>query len=180
MALERLIAFGAKRFWILGWCGSIQPDLKVGDWVVPVSAFSEEGTSPHYPIGKEGPHWDAQLGRKMTQALEERGIPFEAGPVWSTDAPFRETPSKVKAYQSEGVLAVEMEMSALMTVGIYRAVSVVGLLVVSDELSELTWRPGFSNPRLKEHSRLAAEMLWALATASTPKEGSGEKGGPSE
>jgi hypothetical protein len=33
------------------------------------------------------------------------------------------------------------------------------LLVVSDELSELKWNPGFSNSRLKKGSRAAAELL---------------------
>ena len=84
--------------------------------------------------------------------------------VWTTDAPYRETPNKVLAYQQQGVLAVEMEMSALMTLAVYRGVSMAGLLVVSDELFEMKWKPGFSNPLLKKNSRAAARALLAAIT----------------
>jgi uridine phosphorylase len=80
---------------------------------------------------------------------------FQEGPVWSTDAIFRETRDKVRHYQDQGVLAVEMELSALFTVGKYRGVEVGGILVVSDELTTLTWRPGFKDERF-EKGRVAA------------------------
>jgi hypothetical protein len=40
-----------------------------------------------------------------------------------------------------------METSALFTVGGCRGIEVAALLVVSDDLSSLTWRPGFKDPR---------------------------------
>ena len=46
MGMEKLIALGANRIWVLGWCGSLQPHLRIGDLVVPVSALSEEGNLP--------------------------------------------------------------------------------------------------------------------------------------
>jgi purine-nucleoside phosphorylase len=84
------------------------------------------------------------------------------GTVWTTDAPYRETPTKVKTYQDKGVLAVEMEMSALMTLAMYRAVRLSGLLVVSDELFDLKWHSGFKSPQLKKTSRVAGEVLLRL------------------
>ena len=68
----------------------------------------------------------------------------------------------MRDYQRRGILAVEMEMSALMTLAIYRAVSMTGLLVVSDELFDLKWRPGFSDPSLTEASRTAGEVILGL------------------
>lgn len=84
------------------------------------------------------------------------------GRVWTTDAPYRETLSKVTSYQHQGVLAVEMEMSALMTVAAYRGVKLAGLLVVSDELFNLTWHAGFKNPVFKTKRELAAQTLLGL------------------
>lgn len=63
----------------------------------------------------------------------------------------------------QGILAVEMEISALMTVAIYRSIAMAGLLVVSDELFQLKWRPGFSNSLLKKSSRAAGKVLLRLA-----------------
>ena len=162
MGMEKLIAMGARRIWVLGWCGSIQPDLKVGDLVLPTQAVSEEGTSQHYPIGKEKAGADQALTRILGEALDREGRTYRTGKVWTTDAPYRETPSKVSEYGRKGVLAVEMEMAALMTLSRYRSVRLAGLLVVSDELADLKWRPGFRDPRFKAMSRFAADFLFGF------------------
>ncbi|MBN2123547.1 MAG: nucleoside phosphorylase [Deltaproteobacteria bacterium] len=165
MAAEKIIALGAKRLWVLGWCGSLQPDLRIGDIVIPEGALAEEGTSSHYPIGGRAPRTDEQLNKCIEEALQGRKRPFRKGTVWTTDAPYREVPGKVTAYGARGVLAVEMEMSALMTVALFRGVGLAGLLVVSDELHELRWRHGFGDPRLKEGCRLAGDVLVEMAAS---------------
>jgi uridine phosphorylase len=159
MVMEKLIALGATRIWVVGWCGSLQPDVKIGDLVIPTAAHSEEGTSTHYPVPGRRPESDARLNGRLQDALRTKGLPFRTGEVWTTDAPYRETLDKVKRYQRLGVLAVEMEMSALMTVALFRSVSVAALLVVSDELFDLKWKPGFSDPLLDKRARAAAEIL---------------------
>jgi hypothetical protein len=60
-----------------------------------------------------------------------------------------------------------MEMSALMTLAIYRNVKLAGLLVISDELFDLKWHSGFNNPKLKQISRLAGELLLNLVESSS-------------
>jgi purine-nucleoside phosphorylase len=162
MGMEKLIAMGARRIWVLGWCGSIQPDLKVGDLVLPTQAVSEEGTSQHYPIGKKKAGTDQVMTRILGESLDREGHTYRTGAVWTTDAPYRETPSKVSEYGRKGVLAVEMEMAALMTLSRYRSVRLAGLLVVSDELADLKWRPGFRDPRFKAMSRFAADFLFGF------------------
>lgn len=162
MGMEKMIALGAQRIWTVGWCGSLQPNLRIGDLVMPSTALSEEGTSHHYPIGENVPSTDEELGQILGEALAKQKQSFVRGPVWTTDAPYRETPLKVKAYQERDILAVEMEMSALMTLAIYRAVKLSGLLVVSDELFDLEWHSGFSSPKRKKTSRLAGEVLLNL------------------
>ena len=162
MVMEKLIALGAKRICVFGWCGSLQPDLRIGDFVIPLHAIAEEGTSRHYPVGQSKPGTDPGLNQILEQALDQEGLYFQKGAVWTTDAPYRETESKVKAYLEKGVLAVEMEMSALMTLGVYRSVKVSGLLVVSDELFDLKWHRGFSSPLFKKRCELAGNLLLGL------------------
>ena len=165
MAMEKLIVLGAKRIWVLGWCGSLQPHIPIGHIVVPTGAVSEEGTSPHYPIGERPLESDERLNRMLGEALERRGLAFSKGMVWTTDAIYRETPGKVKDYQARGILCVEMEISALMTLALYRSVSMTGLLVVSDELFDFKWRHGFSNPQLKKSSGGAGQTLLEVAAS---------------
>ena len=167
IAMEKLIVLGAKRIWVLGWCGSLQPDLLIGHLIIPTGAVSEEGTSRHYPILDRTLESNTELNCILEEALLQKGLPFSKGSVWTTDAPYRETPEKVKAYRNQGILSVEMEISALMTVALYRSVAMAGLLVVSDELFDLKWRPGFSNPLLKKNSRVAGKILLGLAGTLT-------------
>jgi len=169
IALEKLIVLGAKRIWVLGWCGSLQPTIRIGHLIIPTAAISEEGTSSHYPMGEKSLESDSELNRILEKELRRHPFPFRKGPIWTTDALYRETPYKVKHYQAQGILAVEMEISALMAVAHYRSVAMAALLVVSDELFELKWRPGFSDPFMRKTSRSAAEILLNIAGSLTRK-----------
>ncbi len=162
MGLEKIVALGATRLWVLGWCGSLQSFLRVGDMVIPTGAIPEEGTSLHYPTPSGPLHTDHDLNLILQEALRKEGHTCTMGKVWTTDAPYRETRGKVKSYQDQGVLAVEMEMSALMTVAAYRGVKLSGLLVVSDELFKPTWHSGFNDPVFMAKRRIAARALFGL------------------
>ena len=47
--MEVLIVLGAKKIIGFGFCGAIVSDLKIGEIFIPSKAYSEEGTSPHFP-----------------------------------------------------------------------------------------------------------------------------------
>jgi uridine phosphorylase len=163
LVLERLIAMGAEKILAFGCCGSLQPHLGVGSLVVPTEALCEEGTSPHYPLpeGTKGKA-DDQIVQLCLARGRERKFNAVSGKVWTTDALFRETRGKTRKYSEEGILAVEMEMSALLTVAAYRGVRLGGFMVVSDELASLKWKTGFLNPFFwlasKKAARLAVEV----------------------
>ena len=165
LILEKLIALGSKAIVVFGWCGSLQSDLKIGDWVLPTSARSEEGTSTHYPMDSATYVPDADLVASLQDYCVQNGLSVRPGPVWTTDAPLRETVDKVHAYGKDGVLAVEMEMSALFHVAAYRKVRLVSLLAVSDELFTLKWQPGFSSIPFKSSCRQATDALLDFCTS---------------
>jgi uridine phosphorylase len=159
--LEELIAFGVRRVVFLGYCGSIQDRMDIGDVVLPTGSLREEGTSYHYrPRGAEC-RPDGELLDSLHRCLKERGVVVARGTVWTTDALYRETAKKIEKYRREGVLAVEMEISALFAVGMMRRVQVVALLLVSDQFSREGWTVGFFHPRLLERERLIAQMMIA-------------------
>jgi len=162
IVLEKLIALGAQRIWMVGWCGSLQPDLRIGDLIIPTTALCEEGTSAHYPADEKNKQTNPGLNEYLKSTLQRANLPFLAGPVWTTDAIYRETQDKVADYRSKGILAVEMEMSALITVAAYRSAALAGVLVVSDELSSLVWRPGFMDKAIRKRSRDACTAILDL------------------
>jgi uridine phosphorylase len=163
VGIEKLIALGAERIWVLGWCGALDPNLSIGDIVIPSKAFSEEGTSALYTRGLVEPAADPYLVSRLEASLEKNQVPALKGPIWTTDGLYRETPSKIRAYRALGALAVEMELSALMSVARFRSVALAALLVVSDELSPTGWRPGFSDPRLRKACETAGSVVMELA-----------------
>jgi purine-nucleoside phosphorylase len=117
------------------------------------------------PEGEKGKADDQIIQLCLAQSRNRK---FEAisGRVWTTDALFRETRGKTKKYSKEGILAVEMEMSALLTVAAYRGIRLGGFMVVSDELASLKWKTGFLNPFFwhasKKAVRLAIEVCSLL------------------
>ena len=150
MIVESLGVWGVEKILFIGWCGAISHRLKAGDIIVPDSAIVDEGTSGHYGDPSCRVALPARpLVHKARLALQHHGAPFHGGAVWTTDAIFRETVEKVKYYQEKGALAVEMELSAIFTVAGFREMEAAGILVVSDELSDYQWRPGFKSPAFK-------------------------------
>ncbi len=156
MVLETLIAWGAKKIIFLGWCGSIAEKVKIGDIIVATSAIIDEGTSGHYQDDDTVLTFPAKpMVTELNDALKRNQVNFHNGTIWSTDAIYRETREKVKYYQRQQAIGVEMEISALFTVAKFRGVDVGALAVVSDELASFKWRPGFKLDEFK-NGRMAA------------------------
>jgi uridine phosphorylase len=134
MMMEEMAACGAYEFWGFTAGGSLQERAPLGTCIIPTSAIAEEGTSAHYmqPDTRFVPN--ADMVQMVVGACRAEGLEPLTGPVWTTDAPYRETLAKIEAYQRQGVLAVEMETSAMYMFGQVRDVAVCNVLVVSDEL----------------------------------------------
>jgi uridine phosphorylase len=76
-------------------------------------ALRDEGTSYHYLPPSDYSYINKELLEKLDGAFSESAIPVCRGATWTTDAPFRETGVAIEQAQSQGILAVEMEASAL-------------------------------------------------------------------
>lgn len=155
---EEMAVLGMRYLVGIGYCGSLQPDLPVSALVIAGACVREEGTSYHYLAAHEavGP------SPRVVEALRAAGAAdARVGRHWSTDAIYRETRDKVRAYAAEGVLAVDMEAAALYAVARYRGFQAALLLVVSDELWQEPWRPGFAETGAA--SRRALAIAWEAA-----------------
>lgn len=175
LVLERMIALGARRFIAVGWCGALQSSVRIADVVLPTSAASEEGTSRHYPVpapaAGEARSPSTPLLEVLRSTMAPTGLKLHEGMVWTTDAPFRETRSKVLRFQSEGVLAVDMETSALLTVAAFRKVEIAVALVTSDDLSGLKWVHGFREPAFHEARKLVLQSTLAALRLAAKSSG---------
>jgi uridine phosphorylase len=166
MVLENLIARGAGTIFVFGWCGSISAGLAIGDIVVVEAGLSDEGTSKNYmETGGDFPLIlpDPALKALLYNGLHKRKVPFKSGTVWTTDAIYRETPRKIEFFRDMGAVGVDMECAALFAVARFRGVKIAAILVVSDELSILTWKPGFKSKQFKAVRKQVSDLLLDLS-----------------
>lgn len=156
---EALIAAGIKNMLIFGEAGSISSEVDIGQIVVPTFAIREEGTSYHYLPQNVEAKPSRKLLKNIRELLREIGVPFKEGGVWTTDAPFRETMTKVLTYSKAGILAVEMECSALFCLSTYRRTNCAALLIITDTLWEGKWKPAFSEQKVIDMEKRMSEIL---------------------
>ena len=156
MVMEDLIALGTRTLIGLGLAAATQPNIEVGDLILPTSAMRLEGTSHHYlpPEVEAAP--TGRVAEALREACEEVGARYHIGPICSTDAPYRETRSMIEQLLRGGVLGIDMETSALFSIGQYRGVETGCLLVASTNLIKDDGDPGFYHERLGDSMRRAA------------------------
>ena len=93
--------------------GLILPKQKPPFFVLIERALRDEGTSYHYLPPSDYSYINNELLAMLNDAFSELAIPVYRGATWTTDAPFRETGVAIEQAKSQGILAVEMEASAL-------------------------------------------------------------------
>lgn len=136
MTMEELIACGATRFVSAGACGVLSPNIASPALILADSAIRDEGTSFHYLPPAPEIELDRAEVMRFAEMISERVGPPHVGKVWTTDGLYRETKTKLTSYRDRGVIAVEMEISALAAVARRRQVGYVGLLYALDNLSK--------------------------------------------
>jgi len=159
LVMEKLIALGARRIIMMGWCGAIDPDFSIGDIIVPKGAVSGEGTSKYYGDVKR-PQSSSEGRNSLTRMLAAAQLPWKDGDIWSTDAPYRESRAFLQQLcREEHVVGVDMEFSALCSVASFRNIDFNAVLIVSDELWSSKWNPGFKNTIFRERCTRLLDCL---------------------
>lgn len=114
IVMEELIMIGAKRFIRTGTCGGVRRGLKTGDVVVATAAVPADGSTRTYLHGDPfAPAADFELTRALVDNARARGIEPNPGVVQSVDVFYNTDPDYASKMRSRGVIAVEMEASAL-------------------------------------------------------------------
>lgn len=157
--LEEAIACGVNTIVEVGISGGIQPNLQLGDVIVVTGAVRDEGTSHHYFPSHVPVESDIGIKNRIIERLTKEGIRYFVGPVWSTDAVYRETWGKIQRFKKEGVLAVNMETSAILAIAKYRNVRAASVQVVSDVLAEDGWHIAFGDKSVKESTRSLLKIV---------------------
>lgn len=137
IVFEELCQLGCKKLMRVGTCGGLQPHHALGDLIIALTAVPADSTAAHLVAGE--PHcptaaWELIHG--AVHVAKEAGQPMHVGPIVSTDLFYNPDEGQYGRWSNRGVLAVEMEASALFTVGALRGVQAGCLLTVSDIVVE--------------------------------------------
>lgn len=121
---EQLRVSGAGVILGLTSAGRVSPSLPLPSFVVVTSAVRDEGTSFHYLPSAEKVDCPTPITDLLTEEVRRLGSTAVQGPVWTTDAPYRETAAQLQRNAAAGVLAVEMQAASLFAFAIARQASV--------------------------------------------------------
>ncbi|HEX9609524.1 MAG TPA: purine-nucleoside phosphorylase [Candidatus Limnocylindria bacterium] len=137
IVVEELLRLGAQQLVRVGTCGGIAPGLKTGDLVVATAACPTDGATATYLHGEAyAPAADFALTRALVDAAGRAGIGVRAGLVASVDVFYNPDADYAQRWRDRGVLAFEMEASALFYLAARSGVQAGCALTVSDVLSE--------------------------------------------
>jgi purine-nucleoside phosphorylase len=137
IVVEELLRLGARRLIRTGTCGGIAMGLQTGDLVIATGACPVDGATRTYLHGEAyAPVPDFELTRALVDAAAAEGIAAQTGLVASVDVFYNPDDDYAKRWRERGVLAFEMEASALFFLAARNGVQAACALTVSDVLSE--------------------------------------------
>lgn len=113
LVAEELFASGCRFLISVTSAGQVTQVARPPYFVLIERALRDEGTSYHYKAPSPYSELRPELLQMLRGAFDKHSVPVARGTAWTTDAPFRETATEIERHRSAGVLAVEMEASAL-------------------------------------------------------------------
>ncbi len=119
-----------------GLIGALQPEISIGDIIVPTAAFRGEGASQYF-VDKAYPAVaDFRLLQTISAILEKvfRNTETELhyGPIYTTDAFAAETKEFLEEWSSRRLLGIEMETSAIYVLASLYGMKAASIHIVSD------------------------------------------------
>ncbi len=173
IVMEELLNLGVTRFIRTGTCGGVASGLRTGDLVVATAAVPADGATRTYLHGDAfAPAADFELTRALVDAARSRGLEPNPGVVQSVDVFYNTDADYVTRMQSRGILAVEMEASALFYLqmrerGRGRDVRGACILTVSDTLAPHDESVGADYMTLEDLEAATRKMIEVALEAGT-------------
>jgi len=132
--MDLLSAVKPKGVLFLGKCGGLKENNKLGDFILPIAAIRNEGTSGDY-LPAEVPALPAfNIHRAVSHVLRDSGLDYWTGVVYTTNRRVWEYDTRFKKYLTKTrAMAIDMETATLFTVGFANKIPTGALLLVSDQ-----------------------------------------------
>ncbi len=132
---ELITQYQVRNLIRIGSCGAIQPDIKIRDIILAMSASTDSSLNKIRFKGNDySPTACYELLKKAELIAQEKFLPVKVGTILTTDMFYHDDPDYWRLWASYGVLALEMETAALYTIAAKYKVKALSILTVSDSL----------------------------------------------
>lgn len=132
---ELINEFGVRNLIRVGTCGALQPQLELRDVILAMTASTNSQVNRLRFGGRDfAPSASFRLLKRAYDSAEAKGIPVHVGGIYTSDTFYDDDPEAWKLWAAYGVLAVEMETTALYTLAAKFGVEALTILTVSDSL----------------------------------------------
>lgn len=133
-ATELYKFYGVKKIIRAGSAGALVDDVNLRDIVIAQGACTDSNFAWQYDLpGTFAPIADYSMLKAADRKAEEMGLNVKVGNIISSDV-FYSPKSSAEKWRSMGVLAVEMEASALYTIAAAEGRQALCVLTISDHL----------------------------------------------
>ena len=161
IAIEELANLECEVIIRVGSCGGYQPEVKIGDLVIPEGVVRAEGTSKAY-IPKCYPAIpDFEVLSALVKAAEKLGFRYHIGISISTDAFYLKPKKFVEYWRERRVIACEMEAGTVLVLGKLKNLKTGAVFAVINELTAATepWK-GVREYAVKALRKEEAKEMW--------------------
>jgi len=132
---ELIKEYQVKTLIRVGTCGSLQPNLNIGDIILAITASTDSQTNKLRFSGMDySPAPNFNLLVKAYLSARKKDLTVVAGGILSGDIFYYDDPDWWKIWAEYGTQAVEMETNALYTLAAKHNVDALSILTVSDSL----------------------------------------------
>ncbi len=119
----------------VGSCGGLRPEVAVRDVIVAMTASTDSSMNRLRFHGLDfAPCADFGLLRRCVEVAEARGVTVRVGGIVAVDSYYSDRPELLMRLADFGVLAVEMETSALYTIAAKYGARALSINTVSDNV----------------------------------------------
>ncbi|MEX2246501.1 MAG: purine-nucleoside phosphorylase [Dehalococcoidia bacterium] len=162
---EELAMLDARILIRMGTCGAVQLSTEPKDVIIATAACPLDGTTPDYLQGvRYAPAATFRVVRALVDAAEAAGLRQHTGVIATEDALYAVREGWVELMRPLGVLAQEMEASAIFTVAALRGLEAGCILVASNRAGQQERLPDDQlQPAIDAMIRVGLEAAVALS-----------------
>ena len=120
---EELINLGARYLVRIGSVAALQPEINIGDIVIPHACIRDDGATQYYVPENYPAVACPALFNALVNEAEKAGVRYSTGINWTHSAFFNRSPEYFNQWNKKRVMSLEMEAAALMVIGTLRGVS---------------------------------------------------------